>query len=291
MPLKILVKLHDQLGGFSDYWIDNAASINAPTPVATLRNYLVARMGFSGAQTFWDYVRLSTVGTVGTPRQVVSYYPSDAGFNGLTPNGTFFYTNRSGTEIVDDSDYRGTAFNMRKFSADAYSGRIFFRGIPDSTVVTGGTIFRGGNFGAALTALQTAITTPGWGWSGTTKMPGFPVPITGITPLADGTLTITTTGQAFPVGPPMPRVAARISGQVTPGNVNGYLTLQVTGPNTATTINRIGITPFVAGNGRLFLYMISFHALSRLTVVGATQRRAGVPFGTSRGRSRKRVRG
>ena len=88
MALKILFKYHDQSGGFSEYWIDNTATIGTPTAIQNLTRYLTVRLQFSGSNTFWDYVRLSTVGG-GTLRQVLTYYPSDPAFVAVPLNGSF----------------------------------------------------------------------------------------------------------------------------------------------------------------------------------------------------------
>ncbi len=292
MGLKILYKFHDQLGGFSDYWIDNQATISNPPGGALLRSYLNTRLGLSGIQTTWDYLRLSSFNTnPPTPRQVITYYPSDAAFSAVTITGSFIQSGRLSTQLPDDSDYKGTAFNMRKFSSDSFSGRLFFRGIPDSCVITGGLINRTANFEQALSAFQATIVNNHWGWIGLAKTAGAPWLITAVVQNADGTITITTGGTPFQGLTAPAHVQARISGQGIPANINGQMTLQVLTPNTAQSIRPIGIRPFVQGSGKLFTYTQIFHPLARLTVVGATQRKAGRPFGDSPGRSRNRVRG
>ena len=178
---------------------------------------------------------------------------------------------------------------MRKFSTDAFSGRLYYRGVADSTIDNGGQIIRNAAFNGQLQSLQTVVVNNNWGWLGTTRVVGTPANITGMVQNADGTVTITVAGTPF-TAYVNKNLSIRISGQIQPGNINGPLVIFVNSNNSGTSIKPIAIRPFIQSNGKVFAYASNFHPVSRLTVVNATQRKAGVPFGVSRGRSRNRVR-
>lgn len=287
MPCKISFFYHDQLSGFSESWIDNAAS---PTdlPIARILTYLNTRMGVSGTQTIWDYVRVSST-IAANARKVKIYIPSDPIFNQTPKNGQYnFHGNPT------DSDFGGTRFLVRKVAADLSFARVFFAGFPDLTVATGGLYVPPPTFADDFSLWVANVKANNWGWfSRTVNAVNSPAALTNITNNNDGTLVLTV-NPLSPIFAPFAQfqsVVIRVRGQGIPKNINGQLTVKKLTDNTCQTVHPIAIQQFVLGTGQVILKTNAFAQVDTMFVERVTKRGPGRPFGLYRGRRAAIVRG
>lgn len=296
MPSKVTFFYHDNLGGFSESWIDNA---NAPAtyPVGILADYIKARMAISGLQTTWDYVRISDA-TGATKRRVRIALPTNVALQDLSvPLIGQYAQGRSGQ--LQNSDFAGTRFLLRKISIDLFQARIFLAGFPDNQVDEGGLYKPSGTFPTLLNTFIATCKGLGYGWT------SYTVPIVGSTAAVQSMVTgvdgiCTITAAVIGVNPPIfsppiqpgQHIVVRIANQTSPKNANGTFTVLVTGPLTCRTVKPLSITNFVLGNGTITVKSgAQFKAIDSAQVMRIVKRGPGRPFGLYHGKQPVRPRG
>jgi len=265
--------------GLSESWYLPGPANPLLVPLAGLGTYIQRRLGVSGAQTQFDYVRLSSVGA---SRQVQVYYPEDfaAASILITP----------APRSNGDSDFGGTALLIRKISGLFFS-RFFLRGVSDNMIASGGLYKPTAAYAGYITSLQTFLVGAGYAWSGVGTPPNPPAGITTAVQNADQTIAFTLAGNLFTGVPIGNRVVVRISRQVAPRYLNGSYTVTVLAANQCMTIKPYPLSGFIAGTGRMSMSGQSYKVITALEVEKVVKRGPGRPSGLYRGRAKNRVTG
>lgn len=265
--------------GESESWYIPGVEPTAVT-LDQLTAYLYARMKCSGLQTVLTYVRLASVGAV---RRVITYFPGDF----QNPNAlTGWAQNRAGTAYA--SDFSGTSLLLRKYN-NLSSALWYFRGQPDYVIDNGGQYVPDAQFTININALFAAIITLGWGWNQSAQVAGGPFPLVGATQIADGTATLTFSGNPFAGIAAQKPVLIRVRKQRTPAGMNGSKTAYVQTANTCNTLRPLGVAGFIQGIGSAFVYTTpTFLPILKGIVERAVKRGAGRPQLLFRGRAKIR---
>ena len=286
-----------QLQGVSESFF-SALSLANQVTLNQIGTYLTARMAISGTTTQFSYCRVSTLTPPATNRRLVQiYYPADiinlVQGHGVPINGQY-------QAVIGDegSNDPWSAMLIRRQNGNRF-GLFYFRGNPDVIDQVGGSIVfpLPAAFQAGFANYANTVVNLNWGWVSNAPAANSPASLTAATTNADGTATLTfapiapaTNGlfQAVAIGT---RVQLRISGQLLPLGFNGSYTVVVTGNNTCRSLRPLNVATFVAGNGTGTIYTPTVVPTLQMRIEKMVSRRAGAPFGRSRGRRKNRVNG
>jgi hypothetical protein len=292
---KVTFVLHDNFGGFSESFIDNAnAAVGYPT--INLSSYLTARMKCSGKETLWDYIRVSDLDPT-KKRKVLVFAPGDADPNiASIPLSGLYAQTRLGNPV--SADFVDTRFLIRFTNADLSFTRQFFGGLPDNQVDQGGEYVPTGQFPTLFGALVDTISANVWGWKNSGgQVANSPTPLTNAVQNADGTITFTTVpvaplGPIFATVPLASKQRITIRDQVSPANLNGRYLVKVLTGTTCQTIRKVAFNSFLLGVGVMQLNNpTGFKAINRGKIERVTRRLGGRLFAAIRGRSKNRLLG
>lgn len=288
---KMTVYMRDGAGSFSESFFRAGLSPDGVT-AAMIMNFTDCLVPLLGTETFITKVRVSTVGSarlvklwyLPALRQAVigaSPVPADYGWQGIASGG--------GHTTAKQSDAPGTSLLLRKQSGLRFS-RWFLRGIPDDIVQAGGAYVPFPRFSTNLTTMAQQLAT-GWSWYGVLGAQPDPAPITNAVTQLDSTCLFTLGSPLFNGVPLNTRKVVRISGQRSPGNLNGNVTVQVVSATQARTVRPLSVNNFVLGTGLMRFTNVGFIPITGLTPERIVTKRAGRPTDQSPGRSKARPRG
>ncbi len=191
-----------------------------------------------------------------------------------------------------NADKEATALLFRRVdSTGKNKSSPFVRAIPDNLVSDGGIYTPFPLWLSDLGAYQTELVTGGWGWLGKDGALSQKSAITGVVADVANRPVFTIADAVLPIGPPLPKIAFRVSGLVGAGNLNDAWVGQVL---TATTIRLTKPVPFfapLANSGRLSFRGLKFIQIATSSVMRIVTRHAGRPLYHSRGRQPAKVRG
>lgn len=191
-----------------------------------------------------------------------------------------------------NSDKEATALLFRRVNATGkLKSNVFIRAIPDNLISDGGIYTPFPLWLADLGAYQTELVTGGWGWLGLDANASKHADITGVAADAANRPIFTVNAAIFPVGPPLPKLAFRVSGIQGAGNLNDAWVGQVLTTTTIRLLKPVPFFPVQAGSGRLSFRKTAFVAISNSSVQRCVTRHAGRPLYHSAGRQRAKARG
>jgi hypothetical protein len=273
---------------FSELWYQNVADASAPT-LPGIVGYVSRRLAFSGSQTVFQRVRISTIGSRFSNRVYSAQQLQQNGLGSASgsvqPNGALGSTETDAADVT----------LLVNCSSGIRSRRIFVRGIPDFIVQNGGQYVPSAYFTSAFNSWVTWVTgssTP-YGWFGQPANPTR-IQITNIIP-AGGQLAFTLAGAGlFGAGPNYANVPVRIRGLPHPwAYLNGALTVL---PNSSVACTGIRAYPVPSSTpptlpvtSQMYLQNPGvWYPCTSAGVEGITSRKAGRLFGVPRGRRANR---
>ncbi len=261
--------------GWTESLLIGNQSSSDPSSISTQATALAAkRAALSGSNTTLRYLRCSTEGV-----------SRDVFLNtvNLTGTGVGTSANPDVAVIVRKRDvaklYLSTT-NMRGLAVGSSANPNFVNGnfVPAATWVSA--------FGAWLSQ----IITDGWGFISKNPTGSSKVQVSAVTSAAGGQVIITTAGTPFAGLAVGTKVSVNLSQMAGCLNLNGPMTVVVSGNSTCQSLRRIPIFTY-AGGGSLNLSAHQFVAINTASTWRTIERRAGKPLFTSRGRSANRQRG
>lgn len=287
MGVKVTFFLRDSLGEFTESWYKGGASVPGDVTAAMLAAYLRDRMPIAGAQTTFVKVRVSTVGTA---RAVQVWYEADirAG-SGIVWSATGTAAKGAHSAALE-ADFVATSLLCRKVGAGLRNAPFFLRGIPDEICQTGGLYKPYPAFIRQFGDFRDTLTGGGWSWRGVSGGPTTATVSNAVTQ-ADSTCIITLAAAMFTGIAAGTKQVVRITGQVSPKNLNGQITVQVITDTTCRTIHALSVNNFVLGTGRMTRKGLDYVAINDLRAERIVSRKAGVPSDLSRGRSPAHAKG
>jgi Lipase (class 3) len=289
MASKVTIFFQDGLGSFTESYYRSGLDPGLVTP-AMLIALTDARILLAGAQTLITKIRVSTVGDA---RKVLLWYPQTLS-QAVGGNHTFQgFANApiAGTVGPAESDFSGTALLCRKLSGLKFS-RMFMRGIPDRIVVNGGQldVTQSPNFGQNFVNFSLVLAN-GWSWRGVAGVQPTPQGLVSAVTGTDGLCLITVAGNLFPVVPPNSKLVVRISGQRSPGNLNGNFTVSVVSATQARTVRPLSVNNFVQANGMVRFTAVDYLPITRVVMERIVSKRPGRPSDLFHGRAKNVARG
>lgn len=284
--------------GVSESWFSPATPSTAVT-LANIGQFVNARMNISGVNTFFTYCRIATLTPPVTNRRLVSiYYPQDlVGTTRMPINTQGQYFLPGGLD--EGSNDPWSSMLVRRWNGAQYS-LGYVRGVPDAIDQTGGQVFLPlpPPYVNAFNTYAALVATLGWGWIASAPSANSPCNLTAAAQNANGTAALTfavngATGIGLFGATPVvgSRTQLRISQQVLPQGFNGTYTVVITSPTTCNSFRPLNVGTFVSGNGQGTIFTRTLVPVTNMKIEKFVSRKAGLPFGASRGRRRNRING
>lgn len=276
MDLKVTFFLSNEKGGTSETFYLPGKDFTQYSTAQVLA-YWNERRKISGKNTGFEYARVSDVAN---PRNVQVYPWRDLNLTGTTGYGTGGgYAGADG-----NSDYASVALLARRVSGNKF-GQFWLRGVPDGLYIAPSTTAPIATFINNFDLYKAMVIAGGYSWKGVTAAGAQTTDVLSAVTGADGTALFTLADNIFAAVPVGKHVVVRVSGQVSPKNINGQYTVEVKSPNTCKTLGALPVVNFVAGTGKMNFKATAFYPIQGLKMMRITTRRAGRPFGVLVGRS------
>jgi len=272
MPVyKMTWFFRQQATGWSESWYVSQPSEDISAVSGYLETYADKRFALMGKQGNIPYARITKIGTPN--RSLVVHLEN--------------YDNPL-TYAVESSDFAATSL-LVKFSTvgAANSKNLYLRGNPDDAVQNAGTYTPQADWLTAYRAWTRFIFQNSFGWLGKDSNTQGNVLDVNQTPETPAVIIVT--NDFFPANQVNTHQVVRFKNVGGSSQLNGQQTVIVTQRNGCTTLRTFPVFPFTAG-GFIVVKNSSVKVAALQQVMRVVERKAGRPFGQSRGRAPNRLR-